>query len=182
MENRKTRLTKRLLKESLIELLNEKEINKITIKEICDNADLNRSTFYAHYTDIYELLDEITQDLISHVPMAEGINTYSISNIEECISYIQENKKTFSVLLELGVYRKYLTRKTSEIFKNGTLQDGAMVDCDIDYYNALSAYCIAGSENFLSYCLQSDIPTNKQAAILYRLMEESRKIVIEYSK
>lgn len=182
MENRKIKLSKRLLKESFIELLNKKDLNTITIKELCSNADLNRSTFYAHYQDIYQLLDEITKDMASHIPFAEGIKKYSIKNIEECIQYIQENKNIYSVLLNQGVFRKYLTKKSHDIFINGSLQDGSMKNCNIEYYDALSAYCIAGSESFLSYCLESHIPIKNQAIILYILIENARKIVVQYSK
>lgn len=44
-ENRRTRLTKRLLRESLLELLHEKPVDHITVKELCECAELNRSTF-----------------------------------------------------------------------------------------------------------------------------------------
>ena len=51
-ENQRTRLTKRLLRENLLELLKEKPVEYITVKELCEYAELNRSTFYAYYTDV----------------------------------------------------------------------------------------------------------------------------------
>lgn len=56
-EDRRVKFTKMFLKESLIDLLEEKSIFKITIKEICEKADINRATFYAHYSDQYNLLE-----------------------------------------------------------------------------------------------------------------------------
>lgn len=182
MENRKVKLTKRLLKEALIELLNKKDLNNITIKELCSLAELNRSTFYAHYQDIYQLLNEITIDMVSHIPFAEGINNYNIRNLEECIQYIQQNKKVYSVLLNQGLFQKHILKKSLEIFENNSLQNGAMKNCDIEYYEALSAYCIAGCEKFLLYCLDSSIPIKNQAIILYSLLENARKTVIKFSK
>ena len=44
------RYTQRILKESLLALLKQKPINKITVKEVCELAELNRATFYAHYS------------------------------------------------------------------------------------------------------------------------------------
>ena len=64
-ENQRSRLSKRLLKESLIKLLQEKPIQKISIKEICDLAELNRSTFYKHYVDEYALLEELSVDALN---------------------------------------------------------------------------------------------------------------------
>lgn len=45
------RYTQRVLKESFLTLLKQKPVNKITVKEVCEMAELNRATFYAHYSD-----------------------------------------------------------------------------------------------------------------------------------
>ena len=44
------RYTQMVLKQSLLKLLKEKPVNKITVKEVCELAQLNRATFYAHYS------------------------------------------------------------------------------------------------------------------------------------
>ena len=46
-----------VLKQSLLKLLKEKPVNKITVKEVCELAQLNRATFYAHYSDCFALLE-----------------------------------------------------------------------------------------------------------------------------
>lgn len=63
--DRKTRYTRKALKDSLMELMADKPVAKITIKELCENADINRSTFYAHYTDPYDLLRSIEAEAIA---------------------------------------------------------------------------------------------------------------------
>ena len=50
------RYTQRILKESFLTLLKQKPVNKITVKEVCEIAELNRATFYAHYSDCFALL------------------------------------------------------------------------------------------------------------------------------
>ena len=40
-------------------LLGGKQISKITVREICEKAGINRSTFYAHYTDVYDLFERV---------------------------------------------------------------------------------------------------------------------------
>ena len=45
----RVRYTQKVLKDSLLQLLEKKPINKITVKEVCELAELNRATFYAHY-------------------------------------------------------------------------------------------------------------------------------------
>ena len=55
--------TKRLLREALLSLLNEKPLRSITVKELCAKAGLNRGTFYAHYADVYDLMEQIEEDM-----------------------------------------------------------------------------------------------------------------------
>ena len=55
-EDRRVRRTQKLLKESLVQLMSEKAFKDITIKDITERADLNRGTFYLHYSDTYDLL------------------------------------------------------------------------------------------------------------------------------
>ena len=62
--DRRVKYTKMVLKQTLIRLLEEKPIAKISIKEICDAADVNRSTFYAHYQDQYDLLKQLEQEVL----------------------------------------------------------------------------------------------------------------------
>ena len=55
--------TKRLLYKSLSKLLREKSFEQIKISDICNEALINRSTFYAHYNDKYELLNDLFENL-----------------------------------------------------------------------------------------------------------------------
>lgn len=64
--NQRERLTKLLLKQSLISLLKEKNISQISVKELCASAGINRSTFYLHYANAYELLELVEQEIIDN--------------------------------------------------------------------------------------------------------------------
>ena len=48
--NQRVAITKRLLKESMIQILQKKNIRQVTVSELCSRAGINRSTFYAHYS------------------------------------------------------------------------------------------------------------------------------------
>ena len=61
----RVRYTRRVLKEALLTLLKKKPINKITVKEVCELAELNRATFYSHYSDCFALMESIEQELIA---------------------------------------------------------------------------------------------------------------------
>ena len=60
----RVRYTQRVIKESFLRLLMKKPVNKITVKEVCESAEINRATFYKHYSDCFALLEAIEQELL----------------------------------------------------------------------------------------------------------------------
>lgn len=81
------RYTRMVIKNSFVELLKKKPINKITVKEICEMAEINRATFYKHYLDVYDLLDKLEQEFLTELQ----------GNVQQSI---QKNfKDTFTLIL-----------------------------------------------------------------------------------
>ncbi|MCM1158677.1 MAG: TetR/AcrR family transcriptional regulator [Bacteroidales bacterium] len=66
-EDRRVRKTKKAIQDVFCELTKEKRLNEITVKELCAKADINKSTFYLHYRDIYDLANSIQSILIEDV-------------------------------------------------------------------------------------------------------------------
>lgn len=64
--------TKNTIKQEFIKQLNDRPLNKITVKSIVDECQINRNTFYYHYSDIYAVLEEIFLDEVE-----KGINDYN---------------------------------------------------------------------------------------------------------
>lgn len=107
-EDRRIRRTKRLLKQGLAELMMKKEFKNITVRDITDHMDLNRGTFYLHYTDTYDLLQKLESDTLSDVqkmidehsseaeagslkPVFEPILSYIVANRDICYSLFVNN-------------------------------------------------------------------------------------------
>lgn len=63
--DRRIKKTKRAIRYAFAELLSQKDINDITIREIADLADINRKTFYNYYSGIYQIVDEIENEVVS---------------------------------------------------------------------------------------------------------------------
>lgn len=61
--DRRIRRTKALLLQGLVQLMETKDIKDISVKELSDLADINRGTFYLHYSDIYDMLAQIEDEL-----------------------------------------------------------------------------------------------------------------------
>ena len=65
--DRRIRRTKALLRHGLAQLMSEKSVNEVTVKELVDLVDINRSTFYLHYTDIYNMLESVEDELFDEI-------------------------------------------------------------------------------------------------------------------
>lgn len=95
--------TKKLIKNTFAELIKEnKELNKITVSELVKRADINRSTFYNHYDNIYsvaeELEDEIIQVLLENSQTLTSINDI-FDYFDTIINYLEENENIYRLLL-----------------------------------------------------------------------------------
>ena len=74
-------LTRKAIMESFIRLLDERPLNKISVKDIVEDCGINRNTFYYYFTDIPTLVEEIVRDEADRIVLtAEGI-----SSLEECV-------------------------------------------------------------------------------------------------
>ena len=101
-KTRRSKMTRYLLKTALIELMQEKPFKQITIKELCEKADLNRTTFYLHYSEQQEVLNDVVQEVLEKTseymknvsPTAETVEL-----IEAFLIYIQKNDLIFRTLL-----------------------------------------------------------------------------------
>ncbi|WP_239422101.1 TetR/AcrR family transcriptional regulator [Bacillus sp. CGMCC 1.16541] len=81
--DRRKKYTQMVLKESLLTLIKEKPMANITVKELCERADINRSTYYAHYTSPYELLYAIEEEFMDE--LVQTLNQYNFSEEEEAL-------------------------------------------------------------------------------------------------
>ena len=59
--------TKQSIINAFIEIRSRKEVERITVKELCEKARINKSTFYAHYKDIYDLSDQLETELVDSI-------------------------------------------------------------------------------------------------------------------
>lgn len=99
-EDRRIKRTKRQLSAGLIELMKNKNIKDITIKELVEKVDINRSTFYLHYSDIYDLLNDIEKNLMEEVTSV--FNSYkNIEQLEDSYAFLLTLFKTFDNNREL---------------------------------------------------------------------------------
>lgn len=103
--DRRVKYTKMVIRDSFVKLLKQKPITKISVKEICEDADINRATFYAHYMDQHDLLRQITGELIDDINQYLGGHDFKdnalvpVEITEKILEYIKENSEIFALLL-----------------------------------------------------------------------------------
>ena len=68
--DQRTRLTRMLIRQAFTSLLKEKPVQSISVKELCERAGINRGTFYAHYTDIYDLMRQMEDEMMADIQTA----------------------------------------------------------------------------------------------------------------
>lgn len=103
-ENQRISLTKRLLKENLLLLLSEKDLQKITVSELCAAAEINRCTFYKHYGCIADVLSDIEKGVVEDLEEIwkkyESIEKWPLNNcVEASCLYLQEHYELAKLLL-----------------------------------------------------------------------------------
>ena len=103
--DRRTKRTQKLIRNNFIDLMVKKPINEITIQEISDRADINRRTFYLHYTDIYDLLSKTEDYVMEHFSQMlaefEAPSDQSVIGatfFKVVMDYIEKNQKMIGVL------------------------------------------------------------------------------------
>lgn len=102
--DRRKQYTKMVLRDGLIELLKNKPISSVTVKELCELVDINRSTFYSHYKDPFDLLHKIGEAIVEDMSLT--LNSYNFKKEEEVLQmtekildYVAEKSEICQVLL-----------------------------------------------------------------------------------
>ena len=106
--NQRVMLTKRLIREALLQMLKTRNINKISIRELCQVAGINRTTFYNHYGSQYDVLNEIAETYIQNTSFTVINDIAAGKNIDECLTrvlqYIKDNLEFAKLILDLDNY------------------------------------------------------------------------------
>ncbi len=123
--DRRVKRTKKLIRDSLSELMMEKDYKEITVKDITERADLNRGTFYLHYSDTYDLLEKVENELIDN--LEDIIDNYDIKSkitssfsiIDYVFEHFKENDKICRALFIKSPNNSYTEKLIKVIVDKG---------------------------------------------------------------
>lgn len=102
--NKRRKESQEKIERIFVELIQEKNLNEISVTDICKKANLNRSTFYANYFDVYDLADKIKERLesdVSDLYQDEKLNQYNSNDFSKIFHLVKENSLFFKTYFKL---------------------------------------------------------------------------------
>lgn len=158
--DRRVRKTKHTLRKTLVQLLLTRDIKDITVKELTEKADVNRGTFYLHYKDIYDMYDQIQNDIFEEIKyiiekhLSQHNNSGLSSLVSEIFDLLSKNRELALVILN-STDSKLLTG-IIESAKPKTQEDWILLLGDVNpelyehYYIYITSGCVGLIRNWLS--------------------------------
>lgn len=112
-DDRRAARTRRLIRNALSELIEEKGYNNISITDLTARADINRGTFYLHYTDKYDLLEQVENEVIQELHEAVKSAGYVSVQSMEYLSRLDPSEMAMPFMIKIFGYLK----ENSKFFK-----------------------------------------------------------------
>ena len=151
----RVRNTKKRLRQTYAQLMSEKPLQNITVAELCKRAEINRSTFYAHYTDIYDLQQKLEleiysefQEALSDIDITKNFTTEGVPIFMITIfSFLKRNADMCAVFLGPHSDRKFVMNlldiaKETTIIQYGQIYKKASVPQLELFYTFIAYGCI----------------------------------------
>ena len=161
-ENQRITLTKKLLQEGLLRLLETKRLDKISVTELCREAGINWATFYNHYDSPQGLLTELEQNMKQDLnPMIRKplSKENMVRQLEDVCIYLKEHKNILRVLIQC-----HADDDLAEIFNQldrhyiNSRLGASQNTLDSDSIHLVSTFLYSGSYNLIMEWLIRDIP------------------------
>ena len=120
--DRRVRRTKARLRQALAQLLLEKDLSSITVRELTDLADVNRGTFYTHYRDLYDMLEQMEQEMFQE--LEDMLDSYASDILQQDITpilrdvfrFVGRNKDLCQVFLARQAVDRFSQRLNTLIY------------------------------------------------------------------
>ena len=119
----RVRYTKKVIKENFLKLLAEKPLQKITVREICEAAQINRATFYTHYHDPFDLLEQIEDEAFEELFATILTASHDERNFaSKMFTLVKKDADLFKILFSENGDKKFL-KKLMEVPRDRTVAE-----------------------------------------------------------
>lgn len=181
-KDRRVRRTKKAMAEALAELLLEKPLNNISVREISDMADINRGTFYLHYRDVYDMVEQLQNEIFekfneivdNHEPQKSNEELFPL--LVELFNLLSDNSALAKVLIGKNGDAAFVDKLKQVIrekcFVNVAKNFAAKTD---DAFNYFYHYIVSGCIGICSAWLDNGMKesTPEMAAFTEKLITNS---------
>ena len=162
--DRRIRKTRKQLKDCLISLLKTKRIQDITVRELTEMADLNRGTFYLHYKDVFDLLEQTETELLGKLNSviqkhrAEELLDRPFNIFHEVYTLVYENASLVEILLGENGDLNFLNRM-KQIMRDKCLHDWMEVvrTESTAVFDAYFAFIVSGCLGLVQHWLKTGL-------------------------
>jgi len=112
MSDARVRYTKDTIRRYFLKLLKTTPIHRITVKKICELAEINRSTFYRYYRDPYDILEQLETEIINE--FTKIVNSINSRNFEErmlfIMKHLKENMTYYSIMFSENGNQAFISK------------------------------------------------------------------------
>ena len=179
-ENQRIALTKKLLQEGLLRLLENKALDQITVTELCRESGINRATFYNHYSSPQELLSDLENRMVVQLKEIIGFPTPAdqvLSVLEKVCAFFQDNAQTILILhrchsdIEITDVL-YELNQNFQLYNHGERYASSLGK---DRLHLVSVFFYTGCYNILLEWIKNDLPLSPRdiAELMIRLASEN---------
>lgn len=179
-EDRRVRRTKKLLMQGLTQLLKKKQLKDITVRELADLVDLNRGTFYIHYRDVFDMLEQMEQELFEQFDrlMASHAQDVLVEHafplLRDLFTFIGDNADLCKVLMGENGDIAFLNR-LNDVLRNKCLHDWmtSRKNADTQLFNYGYSFAVSGCVGIIRMWLDEGMkePPNKIAEISEHIIQ-----------
>lgn len=138
--NKRRKQSQEAIEKVFIQLIQTKNVEQISVTEICKKAKLNRSTFYANYIDIYDLVEKLGAKLeneVSDLYSEERENKHNSNNFLKLFKHIKENQIFYKTYFKLGLDANSIIEKYQYDFNLSKLYyDDQYISYHIEFFKA----------------------------------------------
>lgn len=172
--DRRVRRTKALLVQGLIQLMEEKDIKDISVKELSDLADINRGTFYLHYNDVYDMLNQIEEELFQEF---NGILDRDLANdntasatfwptLLDLFVFLDKNRALSKVLMGPHGDLSFLNRLKG-LVKERLRSKMDNMECSLEHFEYFYSFMVSGCIGIIECWLNQDNPVSPEDIARY---------------
>lgn len=177
-ENQRIKVTKRMLYEALVRLLEKKSINEISVTELCREAGINRATFYKHYSTPNDILVEIIRAHLTRlvdIQKSSDIKSDLLQILEASCQYIYDNASFFRLVMTNDLDSSLYVRFFSSLTNCPELSVAISPSFDEVDRSLISTFVACGGYHLIRHWLVNRIPKSPSeiAALIYSLITSS---------